>query len=102
MGGLVLSTSLSDCDGVSTRRFRLYRATALCIRELPAAGGVFLSTHALVAPERDSVEAETNRAYLRRKAEECLARARTAATESERALWSDLANLWLARARQVE
>ena len=35
-------------------------------------------------------------AYLKRRAEECLARAASASSDAARAQWIDLANLWLA------
>lgn len=35
-------------------------------------------------------------AYLKRRAEECLARAAVASSDAERKQWIDLANLWLA------
>jgi len=34
--------------------------------------------------------------YLKRRAEECLARAASAASDAARTQWIDLANLWLA------
>ena len=40
--------------------------------------------------------------YRRRRADECLAKAKSAKTEKEREQWLDLAKLWLTKPEQAE